>query len=301
MADEQVVEPTQEQVAADSSAGFARGFNTARGVPPPVETPVEKPVVTEEVKAEPVEEVKPDEWEGVPPKVKAELESVSARLASFDKLPDRLRNIEGHIGGITSQLKTALAAKVAVEKSGAEAPTSDQIAQAKSSEKWAQLKVDYPDWAEAMDERLATLKPAQATVDVAGIKSELAKDFDTRLSEAEMRARQFARVDLKYEDWEQTINSPAYLAWIAKQPPEIRALEHSPNAKDAIQVLDAYSAAQKAAQVAAAAAAKKKAEKEAQDQRLKGASTPQGAVAASPHTLDDADALDRGFARVRGG
>ena len=298
MAEEQVVEQTQEQVAADSNAALERGFNKERGLPPPEEKPAEAvPAVEAKAEAAPPAEAQPDPWEGVNPKVKAELESVSAKLAAFDKLPDRLRNIEGHIGGLTSQIKTAFAAKQAVEVKGGEAPTQTQIEQAKTSEKWKQLAQDYPDWAEAMDERLATLKPSQAPVDVAAltasIRAEIEADTGKKLEQVEARAVEFAIVSIQHKGWKQKVQSPEFKAWFGKQAPDIQALANSNAADDALKLLDTYEAAAKAAKKAEVEAAEKA-------KRLKGAMTPQG-VPGNPAVLNDADALERGFNKVRGG
>lgn len=295
-----VVEPTQEQIEAESNAAFENGFNAERGITPPAEKPAVEAVQAEEPPAkaeEPKVEAQPDPWEGVNPKVKAELESVSAKLASIDKLPDRLRNIEGHIGGLTSQLKTALATAKAVEKTGTEAPTEAQIkaAGAYTSEKWKRLEEDFPDWAAAMDERLATLKPAAEApaVDVAGIKQEVSTEITKSVEERITEARQLARIDAKYPDWEEEVATKEFKAWKATQKPEIQALGASPLAKDAIAMLDLYATAKKAA-------AKKAAEDAANKKRLESAITPKGTGVPAPHTIDDDEAFDRGYKKASG-
>lgn len=310
MPEEQVVvetQPTQEQVQADSTAAFERGFDAGRGVSPPVEKPAEAvPATVEgEVKPEPVVEAQPDPWEGVAPKVKAELESVSSRLASVDAIAHDLKSLQGRYGHISKSLDELKAAGKAATTAVADAPTKAQIDQAHSSEKWKQLKEDYPDWADAMDERLAALPSTQApAVDVeaiaARIRAEVEEETGKKLQGVEERAVEFAVTTIKYPGWKATVKTPEWKAWFAAQPPEVRALEDSSSASDAIKLLDSFTAAQQAAKKAADAAAKKKAEQEANDKRLKGALTPQGSVSASPHTLDDADAFERGYAKARG-
>ena len=292
MTDETVVEQGEKQV--DSNAAFEAGFNAERGLPPPAEKPVEAAPAQEPVVEEPKAEVQPDEWEGVSPKVKAELESMRGQLA---KVPDRLRNIEGHIGGLTSQLKTALSAKAAVEQSGAAAPSQAQIAQAKTSEKWTQLKEDYPDWAEAMDERLAAL-PAQAPVDVeslkAKIRSEIEQETGKSLQGVEERAVELAVLRIKDPDWKKKVASPEFAAWHAKQAPEVQALARSTNADDALTMIAKFDAATKAAKKAADIQKDK-------TQRLQAATTPQGVGAQPLPTQDENAALEAGFKRIRNG
>ena len=71
-----VVEQTVEQTEAESNAAFDKGFNAERGeTPPPAAEPAIEAVQAAELPKveEPKVEAQPDPWEGVNPKVKAEL------------------------------------------------------------------------------------------------------------------------------------------------------------------------------------------------------------------------------------
>lgn len=300
-----VVEQTAEQQAAESNAAFERGFNQERGLP--VEKPEAKPQQETkpepEVKAAPTEPQKTEEdpWKDVHPTVKAQFDSVNSRLQSLDRIEQQQRNLQGVLGGINTQLKTALAAAKAVKESGGEAPTQAQVkAAAVSPEKLAAMKEDFPEVAELIDQmekRVAAVEAAKApAVDVEALREEIRKEYDERLTKAELRAeesRQLASIDAKHPNWEAVIKTPEFDAWWAKQPQDIKALSASRQASDVIRVLDAYSEQQKKAQADAEAKAKAEA-------RLKGAITPRG-VPAQPTTLNDEDGFERGFKKARGG
>lgn len=298
---DQVVEQTQ-----DDGAAFESGFHEARHEPAPTKPEAPAPKVEPEAKVEPPkkeEKIEPQ----TPPDPIAQLRAdLDKRLGFIDKLPDRLRNIEGHIGGITSTLKAAATAAKEVKSEGGEAPTKTEITlAAASSAKWKQLKEDFPDWAEAMDERFAEIakvipKPAPP-VDVAALQTQiggaLTQTFEQRVSAAEARAdaaRELARVDLKHDGWEETVNTPEFKTWFETQAPDVKALADSPKAKDAIRMLDLY-------QGARAAALKAQQKKQQNEERLRNAVTPQGAPAAQTAAIDDNDAFEMGFKGARGG
>jgi hypothetical protein len=281
----------QAQAAAESNAAFEAGFNKERGLP--VEKPEAKPV---EPKAEAKAEVTPakaeeakaveDPWKDVHPTVKAQFDSVNSKLQLIDKQGDRLRNMEGVLGGINTQLKTALAAAKTVKEAGGEAPTQAQVKEAMlSPEDLAEMKEDFPKFAaaiEKMEKRIAAAEAAKPPVDAEALRAEIRGEFQEKLTKAEQRAeesRQLAAIDAKHPDWEKAITTPEFDAWWKQQPQEIQALHASRQASDVIRVLDAYEVHAKKVKADAEAKAK-------QEQRLKGAMTPKG-VPASPSTLND--------------
>lgn len=296
MAEEQVVEQavtqetkdapqqTEQQVAAESNAAFEGGFNKQRGV----ETPKTEAKVDTPAKEEPKVEVKvaPDKWAGVPETVKAEFDSITKKLETVDKQSDRLRNIEGQIGGISLQLKTALATAKTVETKGGDAPTQAQVQDAaKSGERWKRLKEDFPDWADAVDERLAALPKSE--VDVTSLKKDVTTDINKAVADAKAEWQR-ELIEDKHEGWVATVNTDEFKAWLPKQTPEIQALAKSDKTKDAVRLLDSYAESRK----------KDKANK---DQRLKSAMPAKGVAAAAQPTINDDEAFERGFKTGRGG
>lgn len=282
--EEQTQQPTPEQVAQDNEAAFASGFNEMRGIETPA-TPASDPAPE---KAEP--EPEKSEPESEPPKAE-EPPQKQPWEDVLDKFQSRIRNIEGHIGGIASQLKTIQAASKAVEKTGIEAPTAAQVEQAVTSKRWDEIRQDYPEWAEAMDERLAAERAASKApaVDLDGIR----KEVGTTVSSAEEKFRQELRkrdellVEFKHPGWKDVARSAEFNAWFKAQGADIQRLAESEDAMDAIRLFDTYKSV-------------KKTVKQDKEQRLRSAVTPQGSPARPP-TINDEDAFNQGFAKVRPG
>lgn len=123
-----------------------------------------------------------------------------------------------------------------------EAPSQTAIVSAaKNPEKWEQLKQDFPEWAGAMEEFVASkignqqqgLTPQQ----VAGyVQQQVAQ------TKAEMgRLMEEARIEGKYENWRDTVNTTEFAQWFTVQSPNTRALADSSTARDAIRMLDMFS------------------------------------------------------------
>ena len=170
------------------------------------------------------------------------LEEIRAKLGVLDRLEQRIRNTEGHIGGLTSELRTfqkelKTATAVAVEAPGP-APSKQQIAAAATSlEKWNSLKGDFPEWTEAIEERIGAMPTAQAAqpVDVDALRAKITAEvhaaFEPRL------------VDVAHRGWRQLVRTEGFKSWLDVQPDDVRNLAGSPKADDAIDLLDRYKAA----------------------------------------------------------
>lgn len=236
------------------------------------------------------------QWEGVPAVVRERLEALGA-------LPDRLRNIEGNIGGLKSQITSALAtAKSAAEKRGGDAPTEKQVEAAlANADAWKQLKVDYPDWAGPVEAEFASIRAelgkAAKPVDVDGLKKEVSESVDTRIAEVVDVAEERAYLRLKHPDWRQIAKSDEFVAWRKEQAADVQKLCASPSADDAIEVFDTFKAdRQKRATDAAAQAA----ERTRREKRLEGGLTPKGTTGDTRTTINDDEAFERGFKRRQG-
>lgn len=188
--------------------------------------------------------------------------AVAERLKSVDGLAQRLRQTEGHIGGLGSQLKdvqqenvrlkTDLAAATkAAAASGAATPTTAAVqAAGKNSEKWKALQEQFPEWAEAVDERLgAPQVPPDLDALRTQVRDEITSDLTTRIT-ADVRASIAAEtesrlVNIAHRGWTDTVKTQAFVDWMGKQSPEVQALGASPVAEDAIQLLDSFKDSQK--------------------------------------------------------
>ena len=192
---------------------------------PVVEKEVESDKETEKEK-EPetkTEETPPDPWEGVNPALKETLESMNYRLKQTEK----------RVGSIQNKANEPVAVKVD------DTPTQEQIVEsAKNEESWSQLKEDFPEWADAIDGRLAA-SSARLSKELPKLQDELKKtikgiedNFDRKL---ELRT-----VEFYHNDWEQVRDSADYKTWIQSQSDELKDGHQSSKAIDAIKVLNAY-------------------------------------------------------------
>ncbi len=239
-----------------------------------------------------------DPWEGVSPILRESVTALKEDLKRVTETANKVGAAQRHIKALEDQIATLTAAGEAAKAataSGSAAPTQEQVAAAaKSGEKWERIKEDFPEWAEAMDERLSALKPG-APVDVEGLKKEFSSVLGEATAKAERSAREFARVDAKHPDWEDDIKNedgslkPEFDAWMKTQTPEIQALAHSDRAKDAIRMIDLY--------YEHAKTAAEKAAKDAQDkQRLEQAIPAKGTHAQRQPTQSEREAAEKAFA-----
>lgn len=312
---------TAEDIAArealekeEGAKGLAAGFEKVRGKPTEAatqdagavdtaktaeQTDAEKKAAEEAAKAAAEEAEKAREkayFESLPASVRARIEKIDKIEVTANQIgatQRKLKTVEDRIEAVS---KAGTEAAKAASAAGGAAPTQAQIdaAAASGGAKWKQMKEDFPEWAEALDERLAALRPsAAAPVDVEGIKKEVAGEVDTRIAQSVDAAEERAFVRMKHPGWKATVKTPEFKDWYDKQPEDMKAKAASNNGDDAVTMLDAFEVHRKAAAAAAAA-------KERQTNRLERAIPVKGSGAAPPPSNDDANALARGFNRVRG-
>lgn len=174
------------------------------------------------------------------------LDKIAGLEAMLGQVTQRLRNAEGHIGGLGSQLKQQLATAQQVTAKGGDAPTAGEIRAAQTNpEAMARLKADYPEFADAMEsalnERLSALEqklqqsqqPAQAQPGVS--PDEIAK------------LRHEMAVEVRHPGWQDRVRTPEFVGWLQRQAREVQLLAASDSPQDAIRLLDLHSEATKAA------------------------------------------------------
>jgi hypothetical protein len=273
-------EQTPEQERQSAEAAFAAT----------TEAPVEAEAEIKAVEA-PKEEVKEaDPWDGVSPVLRQTIEGINSKLGKIDALTNEVKAGTGRIAAMQREMASAQAAAKVVEV----APTQSQISEAsKNPDNWKNLKDTFPEWATELDERFAAeraeLLKQMPAVDVDGIKRDVSASMSEAIKQSEVRvtkiAREFARVDLKYENWEVDVRAPEFAAWTKAQAPEIQALAESNNARDAIKMLDMYYDHRKIEE----ARAKKTA-------RLEAAIPAKGTNSQRQPTESDRDAAEKAFA-----
>ena len=200
-----------------------------------------------------------------------ELETANSQLLHH------VKTAEGRVAAMQREFQQARQAQQSVAPQ--DAPTQGDIAAAaKNPEKWEQLKQDFPEWAGAMEEYVgAKLNGMQS-----GVQANQVIEY-VQAQQAELRnqmqaAIEEARVEGKYENWKETINTSDFAQWFAIQPPEVRALADSPQGKDAIKMLDMFNS------VRTKPASEIRQERGA---RLAAAATTRPGQTPPPKTLDD--------------
>ena len=182
-----------------------------------------------------------DPLAGLSPAVRAKLAQIDELAQANAQLLHHVKTTEGRVAAMQREAQQARQAAMQ------EAPTQTAIASAaKNPEKWEQLKQDFPEWAGAMEEYVASklgVSSQQQSLSPEAVAQFVQQEVAN--TKAEMgRLMEEARIEGKYENWRDTINTTEFAQWFTVQTPETRALADSPAAKDAIRMLDLFSTAQ---------------------------------------------------------
>ena len=198
------------------------------------------------------------------PKVEAPVKDpILARIEAQDELIKKLHNDLKMATGRVSKIQGELDAGRSAAKAVKDAPTaSQQAAAAADPEKWAAMKEEFPEWADAISAHV-NHRIAEAAKNNAQPQDQAELvDLD-----AELRKRETQRVIRKHKDFFETIRSDDFVSWRKTQSEEINALGASDLAEDAIELVDLFKAAKAAPAQADALDAKRNA-------RLRQASAP---------------------------
>jgi hypothetical protein len=244
-------------------------FESQASVPetPPQETIEPEAASTQAQAADPLA--------GLPEEVKLALSKITQLEQANAQLLHHVKTAEGRVAAIQREFQQGRQAATSVDA----APSQGQMAAAaKNPEKWEQLKQDFPEWAGAMEEyvgsKLSGMQSGvQATQVVDYVQQQLAAERATMKTAIEE-----ARVEGRYEDWRDTVNTPEFAQWFAIQSNEVKALADSSAARDAIKMLDMFH------NLKAKPATEIKQERGA---RLAAAATTRPGQTPPPKTLDD--------------
>jgi hypothetical protein len=272
LSEEETQKLWNEEAAKLESGDQPPAFETQGTVPdtPPQEDPQPQA-------AAPAQGQEADPLAGLPEPVKQALARITELETANSQLLHHVKTAEGRVAAMQREFQQARQAQQSVAPQ--DAPTQGAIAAAaKNPEKWEQLKQDFPEWAGAMEEYVgAKLNGMQG-----GVQANQVVEY-VQAQQAELRnqmqaAIEEARVDGKYEDWRETINTPDFAQWFAIQPNEVRALADSPYGRDAIKMLDMFN------NVRTKPASEIRQERGA---RLAAAATTRPGQTPPPKTLDD--------------
>lgn len=241
---------TQEQVNPQEEAQKIWDQLEAEesGVATPGDSHEQDPPVESAAAAEPTEQAPAAQADATTPSDeqaptgdRALLDKINGLEAMLGQVTQRLRNAEGHIGGLGSQLKQQLQAAQQVSAKGGDAPSAGEIRAAQTSAKAMEsLKRDYPEFAEAMEaalsEQLQAIKasmpqpqqqaPGVTPDQIAQLRSEMA-------------------VEIRHPGWQDRVKTPEFIGWMQRQPREVQMLAASASPQDAVRLLDLHNEAMK--------------------------------------------------------
>ena len=158
------------------------------------------------------------------------------------QVTQRLRNAEGHIGGLGSQLKQQQQLAAQVTAKGGDAPSAGEIRAAQGSAKAMEsLKRDYPEFAEAMEAALnEQMQAMKAAMPQAQQQPGVTPDEIARL-------RSEMAVEIRHPGWQDRVRTTEFIGWMQRQPREVQMLAASDSPQDAVRLLDLHSEAMKSA------------------------------------------------------
>lgn len=169
------------------------------------------------------------------------MDKIAGLETMLTQVTQRLRNAEGHIGGLGSQLKQQQQLAAQVTARGGDAPTAGEIREAQTNPRAMEsLKRDYPEFAEAMEaalyEQMQALRasmpqpqqqmPGVTPEEIARLRSEMA-------------------VEIRHPGWQDRVRTPEFMGWMQRQPREVQMLAASESPQDAVRLLDLHNEAMK--------------------------------------------------------
>jgi len=177
-----------------------------------------------------------DPLAGLSPTVRAKLAQIDDLAQANAQLLHHVKTTEGRVAAMQREAQQARQAATQ------DAPTQTAIASAaKNPEKWEQLKQDFPEWAGAMEEYVASKMGDQQQQNLTPEQVTNYVQQQVAQTRAEMgRLMEEARIEGKYENWRDTVNTTEFAQWFTVQSPDTRALADSSAARDAIKMLDMF-------------------------------------------------------------
>jgi len=235
-------EPTEAELAAQEAKDFENGFSSD-------DVPPVQPVVVPEPPSEP-EQIPPAAQEPVaepvltPAPAAAEPPAPAERPPAEVKLENRLRKLEGHIGGLTSRLKQQQeAAEEALKAAQKNIPTAAETSAALTDgAKFKALQEEYPQFGDAIAESMTELQAqlrASADSNVPTDNTELQEKYDALQEELRLMP-----ITLKHPDWRDTVHktNTEFHEWMATLPVEVQSLGRSDRPTDVVVLLDRFEA-----------------------------------------------------------
>lgn len=263
----------------------------------PAEKPTQEPEKTAEVTVEPTEAAAPAVPEAeTKPEPEPEPEwkkEIAALRAENEKLAQRTRNVEGHIGGLTNAQRllqeSMAAAKAAAPK--ADAPTEKQLASAiEDPAEWKVIEEDYPEFAKATKALMAANKQPQ--FDTEAFQRKVSEQVQGQTAAVRQEIIESA-LDVVLPGWTEKVKTDDFQNWAKAQNDEVKALISSTKVGDAARMLRLFS--EHLAKPPAPPAPTPKPQNTGRQERFAAAVAPKGTAGVTASRSDE-DEFEAGYA-----
>jgi len=171
---------------------------------------------------------------------------VAGLEAILNQLTSRLRNAEGHIGGLTSQIKQQIDAAKTARAVGAEAPSLTQIEAAQGNPvALKELEREYPEFAKALAPALDAALNKRLSEFESRLPKQRSGDEPAPLTRADLEAATESikgelSIEQRHPGWKQTVKGAEFIGFVQNAAREVRLLASSDDPGDAIRLLDLY-------------------------------------------------------------
>ncbi len=232
---DQAVELTDEQYQQLRAQVIAE-----RAGPAPVDAPADEP----QRQGAPAADAAPPE---PPPAPEPTIADLQRQMAEMKAAAERqTRNTAGTIGGLkqkAEKLEQQLAEAQQALAQRQAAPTQAQVAEAaKSGAKWDALKGDYPEWAEAIEERFGTQGAKGDEEAIRRVEQRAAQEIEAtrRQAQSDVEAVRKEVVETFHPGWQDTCATPEFKDWLKKAGPDDKELAASARPSDAVRLLNRF-------------------------------------------------------------
>lgn len=261
MDENEVIEPTEEdlKIREDIRAEVYEGKEPEEPAAEPEEI---EPVEPVEVEKDP--EPEEDPWAGVPPALRAQMENITGKLSSLDAYENRFKQMERRVGSVQNAVQNQAKQAKEAAKKVKNAPTQEEMdAAAKSKKEWSELKEEFPQWANALNYKLAeeTAELKKSIPDVEDLRKKVSQVEGNVITPKTLETR---LLGMRHPDWNTVRYTPEYKSWLQKQPQDIQQLHYKgKTAEQASYVLDRFK--------------ESRSKKQTKSKRLENAVTPESA------------------------
>jgi hypothetical protein len=275
--------------------GLDAGFTGDVDAPPPADDPP----TTDDSKAQPQEQTPKGDQPAEKPVVAKQEDDLDARFKNY--VEGRFRNFLGDVNKKFADFESRLtasatAATAAVKAQGNEAPTQAQVKTAlQSGEKFKQLKSDFPEWGEAIEEEMLGLS-AKIDTAIAAIPKSPAIDTNEFATHKALAKFENDYIESHYPDWATQAASDGFKNWfkaLPDSPLKTRVASDQESVFDVVKLLNQYTESQKASSVQEP---KAPAKPDPKQQRLAGAAIRErGSNAPPASSMSEDEAMELGF------